>query len=258
MPSEWPIWRPKWQPRSLSEKQVLKGILGSAVIVCMALSAETFRDPNRQHTPVVFSGPHVWNWKTKQGRSEIHHVIVLTDKTLFIVRDITEDIARKLVMAAPEGDQAVVARSAPSNRRYSLPVTDLLEVSWVADQCNALIHTSTGRAVEVDFPTSGLTQEVCAQVAKSLGAGERRVTDLGRAEKSNVALLPFVSAIGVGIGASALERLVIDPAIPGELLWGACGALVGSAALLAYQTLSKKTERISMTITRPSLRQQTL
>ncbi len=226
----------------------------------MALSAETFRDPNREHTPAVFSGPYVWNWKTKQGRSETHHVIVLTEQTLFIVRDITEDAARKLMMAAPEGDQAIVARSAPSNRRHSIPVTDLLEVSWVAERADALIHTSTGRAVEIDFPTPGLTQEVCAQVANNLGAGERRVTDLGRAEKSNLVMLPFISAIGVCVGATALDRLVSEPSIviPHELLWGSCGALVGSAALLVYQALSKKMERISMTVNRPSLRQQIL
>lgn len=224
----------------------------------MALSAETFRDPNREHTPAVFVGPHVWNWKTKQGRNEIHHVIVLTDQTLFIVRDIAEDAARKLIMAAPEGDQAVNARSAPSNRRHSVPAADLLEVSWIAEQSTALIHTSSGRAIEIDFPTPGLTQEVCAQVAKSLGAVDRKVTDLGRAQKSNMTLLPFFGAVGVCIGAAALDRIATDPSaiIPHELLWGSCGALVGSAAVLAYQTLTEKMQRISMTIKRPSLRQQ--
>lgn len=239
---------------------MLKAGIGSAVHAPMALSAETFRDPNREYTPAVLSGPHVWNWKTKQGRSETYHVIVLTDQTLFIIRDITEDAARKLIMAAPEGDQAVLARSAPSNRRHSIPVTDLLEVSWVAEKTSGLIHTSTGRAVEIDFPSPGLTQEVCAQIAKSLGAGERRVTDLGRARKSNLTLLPFVCAVGVCVGAAALDRLVTEPTvmIPDELLWGSCGALVGSAAVLVYQAFSEKMERISMTINRPSLRQQQL
>lgn len=215
----------------------------------MALSSELSHEIDQRGSELGFPVADVWNWQSKPG-VDSHDVVILTEHTLFITRDIGADAARKLVMAAAESDLAVSARSAASKRRLAVPLTEIVEVTWISHESKALLHTTSGRAVTLELPSSEFAELVCEAIARKAGYGQRRATDLGRRDKSQRPFIPLYTATAVGLLVIIMNILVSQPLlnVPDPIVWAACLALIAAAGFISFQRLSLKAERISISI----------
>lgn len=217
----------------------------------MALASDIHRQTEDEGSVLGFAVPDVWNWKSDSDDPDLRDVIVLTDQTLFITRDMSSDAARKLVMAAAESDLAVTARAASSRRRQAIPLKEIVEVTWTSRKPGALLHTSCGRAATLDLPSERLTQEVCEAIATKAGYGKRTVTDLGRPENTR----PFAPAgatafICAGIGAVYAFDPDFTSAVPTPAMVGTCGVMIVLSAVYAARKLKTSHMRTAISIDR--------
>jgi hypothetical protein len=217
----------------------------------MALASNIHRQTQDDASVLGFAVPDVWNWKSDSDDPDLRDVIVLTDQTVFITRDMSSDAARKMVMAAAENDLAVTARAAASRRRQAIPLKEIVEVTWTSCKSGALLHTTSGRAASLDLPNERLTEEVCEAIATKAGYGKRTETDLGRpADDRPFAPAAATALICAGIGTVYAFDPDFTSAVPTPALVGSCGILVIMSVVYAYKRLRTTQVRTAISVDR--------
>lgn len=217
----------------------------------MALVSESHLATRDSATGHGFGAPDTWNWKSDSDDPDLRDVVVVTDQTLFVTRYMSSDAARKLLMAAAESDLAVTARAASSQRRITIPLTEIVEVSFTRGKPKALLHTSSGRAANIDLPNDRIAEELCEAIATKAGYGKRTVTDLGRPPGTRP-LAP--SATSAAICCAIAGLYIFDPdlaaSVPAPGLLGSCAVLVGLSAAYALEKIRFRAERVAITVDR--------
>ncbi len=217
----------------------------------MALASDAHLDFAGDVVESGFLVPNSWNWKSDSDDPDLRDVVVVTDQTLFITRDMSSSAARKMLMAAAESDLAVSARAAATRRNTAIPLVDIVEVSWTTGHQKAIIHTSSGRTARIDLPNEKITAEICECIATRAGYGAKTVTDLGRPEDARP-LAPAAASALICCGLAGLYTFVppLNSAVPAPALMGSCAAMMAISAYYAVKKLQFTNERTAVTIDR--------